>query len=61
MVVGVAWLWPSAYALGTTSSWVALGHWMVVTEEEHLGRTLREAFRQYRARVPPYFGIGRRS
>jgi protein-S-isoprenylcysteine O-methyltransferase Ste14 len=61
MVVGVAWMWPSAYALGWVLLWAALAHWMIITEEEHLGRTLGDAYRQYCARVPRYFGIGRRS
>jgi len=60
MVVGVGWLWPSAYALGWAALWAVLGHWMVVTEEEHLERTLGQAYREYCARVPRYCGLGRR-
>lgn len=60
MVVGVGWLWPSAYALGWAALWAVLGHWMVVTEEEHLERTPGQAYREYCARVPRYCGLGRR-
>jgi protein-S-isoprenylcysteine O-methyltransferase Ste14 len=58
-VIGVALLWPSWYALG----WVAIGaiiaHMMVVTEEEHLRRTLGESYQAYCHRVPRYIGLPR--
>jgi protein-S-isoprenylcysteine O-methyltransferase Ste14 len=58
-VIGVALLWPSWYALG----WVAIGatiaHMMVLTEEEHLRRTLGESYHAYCHSVPRYTGLPR--
>jgi protein-S-isoprenylcysteine O-methyltransferase Ste14 len=59
-VIGIALLWPSWYALG----WVALGaviaHMMVLTEEEHLRRTLGESYLAYCQNVPRYVGLTKR-
>ncbi len=54
MVIGIALLWPSFFAVGWVVLWGALGHWMVLTEEEHLRRTLGEPYDHYFARIPRY-------
>jgi len=56
MVIGVAVLWPSWYALG----WVLLAavfHIMVLTEEENLRNVYGEEYTQYCKRVPRYIGF----
>lgn len=56
MVIGVAILWPSWYALG----WVILAagfHMMVLTEEENLRNVYGEEYTQYCKRVPRYLGF----
>jgi protein-S-isoprenylcysteine O-methyltransferase Ste14 len=56
MVIGVAVLWPSWYALG----WVILAavfHLMVITEEENLQNGYGEEYMQYCKRVPRYIGL----
>jgi protein-S-isoprenylcysteine O-methyltransferase Ste14 len=61
MVIGMALRWPSGFAVGWVVVWAALGAWMVLTEEEHLRRTLGEAYDLYCARVPRFLGWKRPS
>ena len=56
MVVGVALLWPSWYALGWAVLWPVMFHPMVLTEEEHLQRVFGDEYRRYCRRVARYFG-----
>jgi len=59
MVAGVAWLWPSWYALGWAVLWPVMFHPMVLTEEEHLQRVFGEGYRRYCEHVARYIGRGR--
>ena len=59
MVLGVATLWPSWYALGWLSMFGAISHMMVSTEEEHLNNVFGQDYVQYCQRVPRYLGIAR--
>lgn len=61
MVVGVAWLWPSWYALGWAVLWPVMFHPMVLTEEEHLQRAFGEGSRRYCEHVARYIRQGRPS
>jgi protein-S-isoprenylcysteine O-methyltransferase Ste14 len=58
-VTGVALLWPSWYALGWVVLGAAIAHMMVLTEEEHLRRTLGESYQAYCQRTPRYVGLPR--
>jgi len=57
MVVGIAMLWPSWYALGWVFLYAVLSHTMVLTEEEHLGKIFGEEYRGYCKRTHRYVGI----
>ena len=61
MITGVAWLWPSWYALGWAVLWPVMFHPMVLTEEEHLQRIFGEGYRRYSEQVARYIGRGRAS
>ena len=54
-VGGIVILWPSAYALGWAIAYGLIGHWMVLAEEEHLGRLFGDAYTQYSHQVPRYW------
>jgi protein-S-isoprenylcysteine O-methyltransferase Ste14 len=56
VVVGTSLQWPTVYALGWLLMYAIIGHWMVITEEEHLLRVFGEAYERYCARVPRYLG-----
>lgn len=58
LVVGTVVLWPSWYAAGWVLLYAAVGHLMVITEEEHLRRVFGEAYADYCRRVPRYVGRG---
>lgn len=58
-VIGVALLWPSWYALGWVVMGAAIAHMMVLTEEDHLRRTLGESYQAYCHIVPRYVGLPR--
>jgi protein-S-isoprenylcysteine O-methyltransferase Ste14 len=60
MVIGVAALWPSWYALGWVVLYAVIFHMMVLTEEEHLRTTHGEEYKRYCERVPRYVGFPRR-
>jgi len=59
MVVGIAVLWPSWYALGWVVLYGVIGHMMVLTEEEHLRNVHGERYVRYCERVPRYLGFPR--
>jgi len=61
MITGVAWLWPSWYALGWAVLWPVMFHPMVLTEEEHMQRIFGEGYRRYSEQVARYIGRGRAS
>lgn len=56
MVLGVAVLWPSWYALGWVGLWGLMSQLMVLSEEEHLKAVYGDEYSQYCTRVPRYFG-----
>ena len=61
MVLGIVMLWPSWYAVGWLLIGTALGHMMVLTEEEHLKKLFGEVYAQYCRLVPRYVGWRTRS
>ncbi len=62
LVLGTFVLWPSWYAAGWVGLYAVVGHFMVVTEEEHLLRVLGEEYARYCRSVPRYIGMrGRRT
>jgi len=56
LVIGTSLQWPSIYSLGWVLMYAIIGHWMVITEEEHLLRVFGEDFDRYCAEVPRYLG-----
>ncbi len=54
IVIGVAVLWPSLYALGWVLVFFTVAHMMIITEEEHLERLFGDAFTDYCNEVPRY-------
>lgn len=54
LVIGTTIQWPSWYG----ATWIALygiiGHWMIVTEEEHLRSIFGAAYTKYCAQTPRY-------
>jgi protein-S-isoprenylcysteine O-methyltransferase Ste14 len=59
MLAGCALLWPSWYGLGWVILCAAVGHMMVLTEEEHLRNIYGEEYTVYCKRTPRYVGIPR--
>jgi protein-S-isoprenylcysteine O-methyltransferase Ste14 len=57
VVIGYALLWPSWSGLVWVMIYMAIAHWMVRTEEEHLRRVYGEAYERYCARTPRYIGL----
>lgn len=57
LVIGVVLLWPSWYALGWALLYGVVGHWMVMTEEEHLRKTYGEKYERYCEQVSRYLGF----
>jgi protein-S-isoprenylcysteine O-methyltransferase Ste14 len=57
MVIGIAVLWPSWYALGWVVLYGVIAHIMVLTEEEHLRNVHGEGYGRYCERVPRYLGF----
>ena len=47
IIIGLAMLWPSLYALGWLLVYAAIAHMMVRTEEEHLLRVFGDEYREY--------------
>jgi protein-S-isoprenylcysteine O-methyltransferase Ste14 len=54
LVIGTSIQWPSWYALGWIGLYGIIGHWMVLTEEEHLRAVFGEAYARYCQRTPRY-------
>lgn len=52
--IGFTLLWPSWYTLGWALMILPMLHWMVLSEEEHLGRVFGEAYQEYSNRVRRY-------
>ena len=60
LTIGTAIQRPSLYALGWVLCYGIIGHWMVITEEEHLLRVCGEEYAAYCSEVPRYLPLGRR-
>jgi protein-S-isoprenylcysteine O-methyltransferase Ste14 len=60
LLVGLATLWPSLYALGWLLVYAAIAHMMVRTEEEHLLRIFGDEYREYCEETGRYFPLTRR-
>jgi protein-S-isoprenylcysteine O-methyltransferase Ste14 len=54
LVLGAAVQWFSWYALGWIVIYGLITHWMILTEEEHLGQVFGERYQQYCEEVPRY-------
>jgi protein-S-isoprenylcysteine O-methyltransferase Ste14 len=54
LVIGVTVQWPSWFAMVWIVLYGVLGHWMVITEEEHLRTLLGEDYVRYVQKVPRY-------
>jgi protein-S-isoprenylcysteine O-methyltransferase Ste14 len=54
MVIGVAVQWPSWFAIIWIVLYGVIGHWMIVTEEEHLRSLLGEEYVRYCQKAPRY-------
>lgn len=54
LVIGTVLQWPSFYALGWLVMYGILSQWMVMTEEEHLGRVFGEDYQRYCSKIPRY-------
>jgi len=57
LIVGLALLWPSWYALGWVVLFAAIAHMMVLTEEQHLRKRFGEEYEWYCVHVPRYLGF----
>ena len=58
LVIGVALQWLSIYALVWILLYGIIGHMMIVTEEEYLGKQYGIAYQQYCQSVPRYLRLG---
>ena len=54
LVIGVTVQWPSWYMVAWVALYGLIGHWMIVTEEEHLHKVLGDAYKSYCERTPRY-------
>jgi protein-S-isoprenylcysteine O-methyltransferase Ste14 len=54
LVIGVTVQWPSWFAIIWVVLYGVIGHWMIMTEEEHLRTTLGEEYERYCQQVPRY-------
>ena len=56
-IIGYALLWPSWPGAAWAFLWIVIARLMVQGEEAHLAKTFGDAYRDYCARTPRYFGI----
>jgi protein-S-isoprenylcysteine O-methyltransferase Ste14 len=54
LVIGVTVQWPSWFAMVWIALYGLIGHWMVITEEEHLRTLFGEDYVRYVQKVPRY-------
>jgi protein-S-isoprenylcysteine O-methyltransferase Ste14 len=54
LVIGITAQWPSWYSLGWIILYGIICHFMVITEEEHLGALFGEEYRRYCDHTPRY-------
>jgi len=55
LVIGITIQWPSWYSLGWIILYGLIGHWMILTEEEHLRTLFGEEYKSYSEQVSRYF------
>jgi protein-S-isoprenylcysteine O-methyltransferase Ste14 len=60
LAIGIAMQWPSLYSVGWILLYAIIGHWMVITEEEHLLRIYGDEYEEYCSEVPRYLPIRRK-
>ncbi len=60
-MIGHLILWPTWRNLGVLILVAVLLHWMIMSEEEHLGDVFGEEYERYCERVPRYIGLKRQS
>jgi protein-S-isoprenylcysteine O-methyltransferase Ste14 len=59
LVIGVTVQWPSWFAIIWIGLYGVIGHWMIITEEEHLRVSFGEEYVRFCQKVPRYFlGLG---
>lgn len=56
-LLGSSLLWFSLSGIVWVAIYGAIGHMMVLTEEEHLGKVYGDAYEAYRRHVPRYLGL----
>jgi protein-S-isoprenylcysteine O-methyltransferase Ste14 len=54
LVIGITVQWPSWYMVTWIALYGLIGHWMILTEEEHLNKVLDNAYQSYCERTPRY-------
>ena len=54
LVIGTTIQWPSLYGAAWVVLYGIIGHWMILTEEEHLGAIYGSVYREYCGRTPRY-------
>lgn len=54
LVAGVSVQWPSWFAAVWIILYGLIGHWMIITEEEHLQAVFGEEYMRYREQTPRY-------
>lgn len=54
LVIGVSLQWPSWFAAIWIVLYGLIGHWMIKTEEEHLGKIFGKEYSNYCQRTPRY-------
>jgi protein-S-isoprenylcysteine O-methyltransferase Ste14 len=54
LVIGVTLQWPSWYAAAWIAMYGLIGHWMILSEEQHLQKALGHEYTSYCEQVPRY-------
>jgi protein-S-isoprenylcysteine O-methyltransferase Ste14 len=54
LVIGITIQWPSWYSLGWIILYGVIGHWMILTEEDHLRTLFGEEYKCYCEQAPRY-------
>lgn len=55
LIIGTALQWPSWYSLAWIGMYGVIGHWMILSEEEHLSSLFGNEYLNYCEAVPRYF------
>lgn len=57
LVIGTASQRLSVYSIGWVLLYAVIGHWMILTEEEHLSQIYDDEYKQYCEEVPRYLNL----